>query len=85
MNPIILVQARMGSERLPGKVLMDICGKPMIQHVMERCLEVPAVRGRVVLLTSAEAEDEPLRAFGRAQGWMVYAPSVPAANVGQRY
>lgn len=31
-----IIQARMGSTRLPGKMLMDIVGKPVIQHVCER-------------------------------------------------
>lgn len=31
-----LIQARLGSTRLPGKVLMDIEGKPMLQRVIER-------------------------------------------------
>ena len=32
-----IIQARMGSARLPGKVMMDIAGKPMVQHVVDRC------------------------------------------------
>ncbi len=34
----IVIQARLGSTRLPGKVLMDLCGKPVLQHVIDRCL-----------------------------------------------
>jgi spore coat polysaccharide biosynthesis protein SpsF (cytidylyltransferase family) len=32
----VIIQARLASDRLPGKVLMDICGKPMLSHVVER-------------------------------------------------
>lgn len=39
MKPIILIPARLGSTRLPGKVLADIGGKPMILHVLERALQ----------------------------------------------
>ena len=33
-----IIPARYGSTRLPGKALRLIAGKPMIQHVLERCL-----------------------------------------------
>lgn len=39
MTPIILIPARLGSTRLPGKVLADIAGLPMIVHVLNRALE----------------------------------------------
>lgn len=35
---VIVIPARYGSSRLPGKPLLDIVGKPMIQHVYERAL-----------------------------------------------
>ncbi len=38
MSFAIVIPARMESTRLPGKVLADIGGKPMVQHVWERCL-----------------------------------------------
>lgn len=36
MRVVALIPARFGSTRLPGKALLDIAGKPMIQHVYER-------------------------------------------------
>jgi len=39
VTPIILIPARLGSTRLPGKPLADICGMPMIVHVLRRALE----------------------------------------------
>ncbi len=39
MNPIILIPARLASTRLPGKPLADICGLPMIVHVLNRARE----------------------------------------------
>jgi 3-deoxy-manno-octulosonate cytidylyltransferase (CMP-KDO synthetase) len=38
-NPIVLIPARMGSSRLPGKPLADIHGMPMIVHVWRRAME----------------------------------------------
>ncbi len=39
MTPIILIPARLGSTRLPGKVLADIGGLPMVVQVLKRALE----------------------------------------------
>ncbi len=39
MAPIILIPARLASTRLPGKPLADICGLPMIVHVLNRARE----------------------------------------------
>jgi 3-deoxy-manno-octulosonate cytidylyltransferase (CMP-KDO synthetase) len=38
-NPIVIIPARMASERLPGKPLADINGEPMIVHVWRRAVE----------------------------------------------
>lgn len=40
MNPVIIIPARYQSSRFPGKPLIDLCGKPMIVHVWERCIKV---------------------------------------------
>lgn len=48
MTPLIIIQARLNSKRLPGKVLMPIKGKPMLQYLMERSpLAVVATDGNV--------------------------------------
>jgi 3-deoxy-manno-octulosonate cytidylyltransferase (CMP-KDO synthetase) len=39
VTPIILIPARLGSTRLPDKVLADIAGQPMIAHVLQRARE----------------------------------------------
>lgn len=39
MNYAVIIPARYQSSRFPGKPLVDLCGKSMIQHVWERCCE----------------------------------------------
>ena len=59
----IVIPARYGSTRLPGKPLADICGKPMVQHVYERALEV-ANADVVVVATDDERVAQAVEAFG---------------------
>lgn len=52
-----IIQTRMGSTRLPGKVMMNLCGKPVIHHVIERVL-MSAHIDEVVIATTVETGDE---------------------------
>ena len=54
-----IIQARISSARLPGKVLMDIAGKPMVQHVIER-VRAATLLDKVILATTMEETDAPL-------------------------
>ncbi len=49
---VVVIPARFASERLPGKPLRDIAGKPMIEHVYQRGLESDAKE--VVIATDDE-------------------------------
>ena len=49
----------MGSKRLPGKVLMNLAGKPMIMHIVERARQCKNV-SEVVVATSTEHSDNDL-------------------------
>lgn len=57
----IIIQARMGSSRLPGKVLKPIAGKPLLDHVLGR-LEGFRRNARVVVATSTLDQDSPIEA-----------------------
>jgi 3-deoxy-manno-octulosonate cytidylyltransferase (CMP-KDO synthetase) len=59
----IVIPARYGSTRLPGKPLVDILGKPMIQHVYERALQVKGVCD-VVVATDDQRVADAVKAFG---------------------
>ncbi len=59
MQNLVLIQARMGSSRLPNKVLKDICGKPDLQWVIERVRRSKKA-DEVMVITSIEKENLPL-------------------------
>jgi 3-deoxy-manno-octulosonate cytidylyltransferase (CMP-KDO synthetase) len=63
MRVVIVIPARFGSTRLPGKPLLDILGKPMIQHVVERARAVGSAH-QVVVATDDERIAEKVRSFG---------------------
>jgi spore coat polysaccharide biosynthesis protein SpsF len=59
---VAIIQARLGSARLPGKVMMPILGKPMLQHIVERLRSVEAI-DKVVVATSVSGKDDRLAEF----------------------
>ncbi len=63
MKTICVIPARYGSTRLPGKPLLDIAGKPLIQRVYERALQASAPE-RVVVATDHEKIAAAVEAFG---------------------
>lgn len=62
MNFNVIIPARLHSTRLPEKVLLDIAGKPMIQHVYERAKESGAMQ--VVIATDDEKIAQVAEDFG---------------------
>ena len=52
----IFVQARMGSRRLPGKVLEKVCGLPLLEHIIGRLRRVRAAEGLMVLTSTADRD-----------------------------
>lgn len=67
MKTAIIIQARMGSSRLPGKSLMEIEGKPLIWHVVERARRSKEA-DEVVLATTVERVDDRLAEFAKNNG-----------------
>jgi 3-deoxy-manno-octulosonate cytidylyltransferase (CMP-KDO synthetase) len=57
----IVIPARLSSSRLPRKVLLDIAGKPLVQHVFERCKEVGA--SEVIVATDSVEVASVVRSF----------------------
>lgn len=62
-----VVQARMGSTRLPGKTLADVAGRPMLGRLVERAARIPAVQG-VVIATTDRSADRAIVDFAEREG-----------------
>src|SRR3977135_1814720 len=62
MRTVAIIQARMGSNRLPGKVLRPILGKPMLWYIVHRVRAVPSIDEVVVAVPDGPADEE-LRKF----------------------
>ncbi|HEV8067404.1 MAG TPA: glycosyltransferase family protein [Planctomycetaceae bacterium] len=65
-----IIQARMSSTRLPGKVLLDLAGEPMLARVVERTRRSRTI-DRVIVATTVESEDGPIVELCRSRGWTV--------------
>lgn len=57
MRTVAVIQARMGSTRLPGKVLRDLCGRSVLAHVIERVRACKAI-DQIVVATTTSPTDE---------------------------
>lgn len=62
MKTLIIVQARMTSTRLPGKVLLPLAGEPMLTRLIERLRRVRRADG-IVVATTTNTSDDPIAAL----------------------
>lgn len=77
-----IVQARMSSSRLPGKVAADVCGRPMLALQLSRLARSTAI-DRLVVATSTQADDDAVAGMARAAGVAVHRG--PLADVLARF
>lgn len=67
-RPVVaIIQARMGSERLPGKVLLDIRGQTMLERVVRRVQRAQRIE-KVVVATTTSPADDPVAAVAASLG-----------------
>ncbi len=72
---VAIIQARMSSSRLPGKVLLDIAGEPMLVRVAERACRAKSVDA-VMIATTTDPSDDPIEALCHEKGYLVYRGSM---------
>ena len=82
-HPVVaVIQARMGSSRLPGKVLMPGAGKPLLWHIIHRLGQCRTVDS-VAVATSVDSRDDAIEQFCAEAG--VVCVRGPLQNVLERY
>ena len=59
MKTVAIVQARMTSTRLPGKIMRPVLGKPLLELLVERIKRAKGVE-EVVIANTTKAEDGPV-------------------------
>lgn len=57
LNIVVIIQARMGSTRLPGKVMKSILGKTILIHDLERIKKMKTINGIAVATTILDGDD----------------------------
>src|ERR1700733_9354326 len=82
-SPVVaVIQARMSSSRLPGKVLMPIAGKPLLWHIVHRLKKCRTVDA-IAVATSTDPSDDALAKFCADEGIICVRGSLH--NVLDRY
>ncbi|KAF3362075.1 hypothetical protein PHSC3_001386 [Chlamydiales bacterium STE3] len=74
LRVIIIVQARMGSTRLPGKVLKEVLGKPLLTHLIER-LKKSKLAKQIVIATTKLPEDDLIEQLANDQQVSIFRGS----------
>ncbi|THB73259.1 MAG: aminotransferase class III-fold pyridoxal phosphate-dependent enzyme [Gammaproteobacteria bacterium] len=67
---VAIVQARMGSSRLPGKSMADVAGTPLINRVLMQ-LKGSSLLDEIVVATSTSSEDDIIEEFVNSKGFLV--------------
>jgi len=71
---VVIIQARMGSSRLQGKVLKEILGKPMLWHLINR-LKRSKLIDKIIIATTDKERDKPILKLAQELGIDSFAGS----------
>ena len=75
MNVVAIIQARMSSKRLPGKVLLPLAGVPALNHVVSRIQSCKTIN-KVVVATSADPSDDVIETYCKEENFDFYRGSL---------
>lgn len=75
MTLCTIIQARMGSTRLPGKVLLKVGAKTVLEHVIDRVRMCPADTGTLVIAVPANSDNDPIADLCGRLGTICYRSS----------
>jgi len=72
MTTVVVIQARTGSQRLPGKVLLPLAGQPLLERMIER-VRAASFPFELVVATTTDATDDRVWALCRTLGVAAYS------------
>ncbi len=78
----IIILCRFNSKRLPGKILKEIDGKFILQHIIDKIKSVSDIQ-HIVVATSTEKTDDPIEAFCKKNNINIFRGSLN--NVAERF
>lgn len=70
MTTVAIIQARMGSTRLPGKTLLPLAGEPVLARVVDRTRRANKVK-KLLVATTISPKDEAIAELCQSRGWLV--------------
>ena len=73
-NIVAIIQARLTSTRLPKKIMLDLCGKPLLWHVVERVKQAKLIDSIVIAIPDSSSNDD-LELFVKQYNWNVFRGS----------
>ena len=71
---VAIIQARMNSTRLPGKVMLNVCGKPLLEHLVDRISDSRTI-DKIVIATSMNKEDNVIVDFCKRKNFLCFRGS----------
>ena len=71
---VAIIQARLGSSRLPRKILLDIAGQSMLERVVTRVQQAKQI-DQVVIATTTDQTDDPLIEYCEDRNWNFFRGS----------